>query len=343
MPQDARRAVPAAREEDRVHRRIASSARYPAARSASLPAKKPLAHAGSRPRRSRIPSIAEDADSEVELLLVHRTRDRRDPDRRAGGEPPWPRPLLQESQSKVELTEEPVAFAQERPRSAGRSAGFWQPNQSWFKGIRSLAGLPWSRRAKSPERSEGGGARRGSEARARDQASGRGRIRPSRSPVRPPGAGPSHTRGATVVAPSGPVSRILSPVKFSGDLAVPRTPGRGRDHSSGPEVSLGLEQPTRRRPARGGAGRAPSISLFGLAPHGVYRAPAVAGGAVRSYRTVSPLPSSGRSSEGGLFSVALSFASPRPGVTRHAARSEFGLSSPIARGDRVARSEPSRF
>jgi hypothetical protein len=39
--------------------------------------------------------------------------------------------------------------------------------------------------------------------------------------------------------------------------------------------------------------------------------------------------------------VALSFASPRPGVTRHAARMEFGLSSPIARSDHVARSEPS--
>src|SRR5215813_9087491 len=46
-----------------------------------------------------------------------------------------------------------------------------------------------------------------------------------------------------------------------------------------------------------------------------------------------------RSPEGGLFSVALSFALPRPGVTRHAARVEFGLSSPIARGDRVARSD----
>ena len=45
-------------------------------------------------------------------------------------------------------------------------------------------------------------------------------------------------------------------------------------------------------------------------------------------------------SAGGLFSVALSFASPRPGVTRHAARLEFGLSSPISRGDHVARSEP---
>src|SRR5262249_56308484 len=82
-------------------------------------------------------------------------------------------------------------------------------------------------------------------------------------------------------APSGPVSRILCLV-------------RGRDHSSGPEVALGLEQPTRGCPARGGAGRAPCIPLFGLAPHGVCRAPGVAAGAVRSYRTVSPLPSGSR-------------------------------------------------
>src|SRR5215813_8195356 len=44
--------------------------------------------------------------------------------------------------------------------------------------------------------------------------------------------------------------------------------------------------------------------------------------------------------EGGVFSVALSFASPRPGITRHATRVEFGLSSPVSRSDHVARSEP---
>src|SRR6476661_3704134 len=63
------------------------------------------------------------------------------------------------------------------------------------------------------------------------------------------------------------------------------------------------------------------------------------GGALLPHRfTLAVLPREG--SQGGLFSVALSFASPRPGITRHAARSEFGLSSPIARGDHVARSEP---
>ena len=38
-------------------------------------------------------------------------------------------------------------------------------------------------------------------------------------------------------------------------------------------------------------GQAPLASLFGLAPHGVYRALSVSGEAVRSYRTLSPLPS----------------------------------------------------
>ena len=47
-------------------------------------------------------------------------------------------------------------------------------------------------------------------------------------------------------------------------------------------------------------------SLFGLAPGGVCRAASVAGSAVRSYRTVSPLPLTLAGSAGGLFSVALS-------------------------------------
>src|SRR5262249_49663716 len=55
--------------------------------------------------------------------------------------------------------------------------------------------------------------------------------------------------------------------------------------------ALGLEQPTRRQLTMSEAGRAPAAPLFGLAPHGGCRAPSVAGGAVRSYRTVSPLPS----------------------------------------------------
>jgi len=60
--------------------------------------------------------------------------------------------------------------------------------------------------------------------------------------------------------------------------------------------------------------------IFGLARGGVCHAPAVAGGAVRSYRTFSPLPPE-VNSRGGTFSVALSLTAPSPrppvGVTHH--------------------------
>src|SRR6267154_5558139 len=70
--------------------------------------------------------------------------------------------------------------------------------------------------------------------------------------------------------------------------------------------------------------------LLGLAPGGVYPAAAVAGGAVRSYRTISPLPPAvpeGTERARRCVSVALSLRSPSPGVTRHRASVEPGLSS----------------
>ena len=67
----------------------------------------------------------------------------------------------------------------------------------------------------------------------------------------------------------------------------------------------------------------PHVRLCGLAPDGVCLAASVTGGAVGSYPAVSPLPAAPlrfrRDEAGGLFSVALSFAFPRPGVTRHRA------------------------
>jgi hypothetical protein len=76
----------------------------------------------------------------------------------------------------------------------------------------------------------------------------------------------------------------------------------------------------------------PAPLLFGLAPGGVYRAVSVAGNAVRSYRTVSPLPASlPRKRDEKLavcFSVALSLGSPPPDVIRHRSSVEPGLSSP---------------
>jgi hypothetical protein len=75
------------------------------------------------------------------------------------------------------------------------------------------------------------------------------------------------------------------------------TPRMRDDHSSRTPIARRLQQPT--RTARSGhRSRSPSRlrakdgapPLFGLAPGGVCRAAGVAAGAVRSYRTVSPLP-----------------------------------------------------
>jgi len=73
----------------------------------------------------------------------------------------------------------------------------------------------------------------------------------------------------------------------------------------------------------------PAPLLFGFAPGGVYRAVSVAGNAVRSCRTVSPLPQAVRNApEAVCFSVALSLGSPPPDVIRHRSSMEPGLSSP---------------
>jgi hypothetical protein len=63
------------------------------------------------------------------------------------------------------------------------------------------------------------------------------------------------------------------------------------------------------------------LLLFGLAPDGVCPAILVTKNAVRSYRTISPLPF------GGIFSVALSLGSPPLAVNQHPAFMEPGLSS----------------
>src|SRR3954469_23566585 len=103
------------------------------------------------------------------------------------------------------------------------------------------------------------------------------------------------------------------------------------DHSSGTPVTERLARPTRAT-TRKHRCRLPGVSpLFGLAPGGVCRAASVAGRAVGSYPTVSPLPSrftQGANRAGGLFSVALSLGSPPPDVIRHRVSVEPGLSSP---------------
>src|SRR6266436_6638538 len=74
-------------------------------------------------------------------------------------------------------------------------------------------------------------------------------------------------------------------------------------------------QGQRKRPC--GALRRRASLLFGFAPGGACHAADVAARAVRSYRTLSPLPSclmALRPQSGGLLSVALSLGSPPPDV-----------------------------
>ena len=82
-------------------------------------------------------------------------------------------------------------------------------------------------------------------------------------------------------------------------------------HSSGTPVARRIKQPTRMTGPDGPVACAATSFLFGLAPGGVCRAAAVAGSAVRSYRTVSPLPRLYATRRGGLFSVALSLRPAR--------------------------------
>jgi hypothetical protein len=87
----------------------------------------------------------------------------------------------------------------------------------------------------------------------------------------------------------------------------------GDGHSSGTLVAKRLARPTRmamRKRIRPHLA-ADRPSLLGLAPGGVYPAVAVAGGAVRSYRTISPLPRRPKASLGGVFLWHCPWGRPR--------------------------------
>src|SRR6185503_21127570 len=81
---------------------------------------------------------------------------------------------------------------------------------------------------------------------------------------------------------SWPVSRVLSG----------GTPSATAIHLGLGSLPASSNQPGRRPGSRlvAGVASAPVPPLFGLAPGGVCRAASVAGDAVRSYRTLSPLP-----------------------------------------------------
>ena len=117
---------------------------------------------------------------------------------------------------------------------------------------------------------------------------------PDREPfhMRLPCPGPG--RGRIFNVARGSVSRVLSTARK-----------RMGDHSSRTTLARRLKRPTR----TASRNEAHVPSLFGLAPGGVCRAAPVAGRAVRSCRTVSPLPCR---STGGVFSVALSLTRLAP-------------------------------
>ena len=148
------------------------------------------------------------------------------------------------------------------------------------------------------------------------------------------------------------VSRVLSR----------RSPGKG---PAGKAISL--DPPSRtgssvsgKRPTRG-CRPEPGQPLLGLAPGGVCHATRLAAGAVRSYRTISPLPAeslvtgaqAGPSPEGGgpVSRPAVSFllhfpcpASGTVGVTHHRGSAVLGLSSPgLTAGSGLPRAGPTRI
>jgi len=90
-------------------------------------------------------------------------------------------------------------------------------------------------------------------------------------------------------------------------------------HSSGMHITAHLKRPTREPVRAARRDLKPPVPLFGLAPDGVYPAADVATDAVRSYRTISPLPIRPEANLGGIFSAALSVGSRPPGVTWHPA------------------------
>jgi hypothetical protein len=90
-------------------------------------------------------------------------------------------------------------------------------------------------------------------------------------------------------------------------------------HSSGTMFAHCLEQPTRTASLTSPCGvialssERPALpSLFGLAPGVVCHAGSVAGPAVRSYRTFSPLPAEAPKGEGGRFVLCGTFSGVAP-------------------------------
>jgi len=102
---------------------------------------------------------------------------------------------------------------------------------------------------------------------------------------------------------SWPISRVLSKTIIHLGCVSPRTSSDLPGSTCGPHVRPGSEDPCRLPP------------YLVLLQAGFALPPSVTTGAVRSYRTISPLPGCACAQPGGLFSVALSVGSRPPGVT----------------------------
>ena len=104
--------------------------------------------------------------------------------------------------------------------------------------------------------------------------------------------------GAQNNSAKGPVSRILSCAVIPLGAALPRTLISDLPGGFGPCMEQPERAPRYAKSRLGASGRCAASpgssrtlpSLFGLAPCGVYPAPAFTSRAVRSYRTISPLP-----------------------------------------------------
>ena len=128
----------------------------------------------------------------------------------------------------------------------------------------------------------------------------------------------SRRRDPSLYSAKGPVSRILFYAVIPLGATLPPTlisdlPG-GFDSSRGARVNR-LNASGRYATPRVHSRAFPS--LFGLAPCGVYPASVITAGAVRSYRTFSPLPRAVAPDpetwdrhRGGIFSVALAVYGP---------------------------------
>ena len=117
--------------------------------------------------------------------------------------------------------------------------------------------------------------------------------------------GAIRTRDLWLRRPTLYPAELRARIRTGGGISRVLSRSRGEDHFSGVTVSGALKQPTRDSI---GAGR--SSPLFGLAPGGVYHAAPVTGSAVRSYRTVSPLPVHASRRPSAVCSL-LHFPSPR--------------------------------